>query len=60
MDELNNFNDSVSTNDDSWSDSGSSGSYSIVLYIVTALMAAAGAYVAWRYVSGGRDFGFDI
>ena len=60
MDELDNFNDAVSTDSDSWTDSDINGTYSVILYIVSALMLAAGAYVAWRYVSSDNDFGFDI
>ncbi len=34
--------------------------YRLFLYIATAIVAAAGLYVAWLYVSSHRDMGFTI
>lgn len=35
-------------------------SYKLFLYIATAIVAVAGLYVAWLYVSSDKDWGFEI
>ena len=59
MDENNHFN-SIIWNGDVEEPENNNRNYRYVLYAATAIVAAAGLYVAWLYVSSKKDWGYEI